>query len=229
MNDILTRIRPDGAHLTDAQSSAMLRTVLADGERRPSRRRRRLILVGLGGTLAVGGAAWAGGLVPGVVADRFHQMTASEDSWPYPIKNERVIADVTLSSGDRARVWIADTTDGRCEIRDVGPTPNRPEDLAVGCGIWGPGEEHSYRRGVVWQFSPEGPGLAYGEFGGTTMQVAQVRVSGDGWQRTFAVDKLAFAGEVPHSPDGTHLRFTYLSADGGVLGTRGYEVETETE
>ena len=96
-----------------------------------------------------------------------------EDGWAYPIGGERQIADVLLSNGKHARVWYADTTDGRCEIRDMTGDVTRPEDFGVGCALWWPASsETDPRRGVHWQTSVDGPAVVYGDFKGVTADVA---------------------------------------------------------
>ena len=224
---VLDDIRPRADHLTEARSHAMLNTVLTAPA--PRRRRARWIAAaGLCGAIAVGGGAYAGGLVPHIVSERFEQMQSGDDAWPYPISDERRVADVVLSDGRHARVWLADTTGGQCVIRDMTGTVTEPAGYGVGCAVWG-GSEHDPRRGTHWQTSPSGPAVVYGEFAGVPVDVASVSVSGPGWTRTFPVVDGSFAGEVPAGVDGDAVRFDYLDARGSSVAHKSVTVMIESE
>lgn len=228
--NVVEQIRPRAQHLTDEQSHDLLAAVLTSP--RPPRKRRwnRVAAFGLCGIVVAGGTAYATGLVPDIVTDRFDQIADGDDGWPYPITNERLVADVELSNGKHARVWYADTTDGQCVIRDMTGTVTRPEDFGVWCVRWGYGASKTDpRRGVHWQTSPDGPAVVYGDFQGVTADVAQVEVSGPGWTRTFRVEGRAFGGEVPAGVDGDRIRFTYVDAQGTKIATKASTVGLESE
>jgi hypothetical protein len=227
--NVLDEIRPRAEHLTDAHSRVLLDSVLSSAPPRRKRRWNRVAAFGLCGAIVAGGTAYATGLVPGIVSDRFQQIRSGEDGWPDPIHYERLIADVPMSNGVHARVWYADTVDGRCAIRDMTGTVTRPEDFGVGCARWGPGEEHDPRRGVHWQTSAGGPAVVYGDFTGVAVHVAHVEVSGPGWTRSFRVEDADFAGEVPAGADGDRIRFRYLDPSGGQLATKTVTVAIESE
>ncbi|GAA4691427.1 hypothetical protein [Nocardioides conyzicola] len=224
---VLDDLRPRAEHLTEERSHAMLDAVLTAPD--PRRRRGRWIAAaGLCGAIAAGGGAYAGGLVPHIVTERFDQMRSGDDAWPSPIDHERQVADVVLSNGKHARVWYADTTDGQCVIRDMTGTVTEPEGFGVGCALWG-GSEHDPRRGTYWQTAPDGPAVVYGEFAGVSAHVASVEVTGPGWSRTFAVMDGAFAGEVPAGDEGDRVRFDYLDAGGRSLAHKSDTVLLESE
>jgi hypothetical protein len=211
--NVVDQIRPRADHLTEAHSHTLLRSVLEAPETRRRPRWNRLAAFGLCGALVAGGTAYAGGLVPTIVADRFQQLHDGPDGWSAPIHGERQVADVPLSNGRHARVWYADTTGGQCVIRDMTGEVTRPEGFGVGCALWGYGaEEADPRRGVHWQTAAAGPAVVYGDFAGASADVAHVDVEGPGWTRSFAVEQGAFAGEVPAGADGDRIRFTYLDA-----------------
>jgi hypothetical protein len=224
---VLDDLRPRAEHLSEERSHAMLNSVLTTYQR-PRRPHRWIAALGLCGAVAIGGGAYAGGLVPHIVSERFQQLHHGDDGWPSPIVNERQIADVVLSNGKHAKVWLADTTDGQCVIRDMTGTVTEPEGFGVGCAVWG-GDEHDPRRGTHWQTSPDGPAVAYGEFAGVDVIIASVEVSGPGWIRTFPVEHKAFAGEVPAGADGDPLRFTYLDARGLEVTRKSDTVTIESE
>lgn len=226
--NVIDRIRPPADHLTDEQSRTMLAGVL-DSPRRRKSRWVRIAAFGLGGAILAGGTAQATGLVPDIVTERFQQAGDGQDGWPDPIHGERLVADIPLSNGDHARVWYADTTDGRCVVRDMTGTVTRPEDFGVGCARWGAGERTDPRRGVHWQTSAAGPGVVYGDFGGVTAEVDTVQVAGPGWTRRLPVDDAVFGGEVPGGADGDRIRFTYLDAQGEELASEVVLVAIESE
>lgn len=224
---VLDDIRPRADHLTEERSHAMLTAVLTAPA--PRRRRARWIAAaGLCGAIAVGGGAYAGGLVPHIVSERFDQMQSGDNAWPYPIDHERQVADVVLSNGKHARVWLADTTDGQCVIRDMTGAVTEPEGFGVGCATWG-GLEHDPRRGTHWQTSLSGPAVVYGELSGVAADIASVSVSGPGWTRTFPVEDEAYAGEVPAGVDGDTVRFDYLDVDGTSVAHKSATVMIESE
>ncbi len=228
--NVLDEIRPRAEHLTDEHSSAMLRSVLATAPLRRKPRWNRTAALSVFGIVFAGGTAFAAGLVPEIVSDRFHQLRGGEDSWSYPIYRERLIADVPLSNGRRARVWHADTTGGQCEIRDMTGEVTKPEDFGVGCSLWGYGAEKSDpERGGHWQTSLDGPAVVYGDFRGVTADVASAEIEGPGWSRSFPVLNKAFAGEVPAGADGDRIRFTYLDARGVPIATKVVTVGIESE
>lgn len=228
--NVLDQIRPRAEHLSDEHSTAMLTSVLTSPPPTRKRRWNRVAAFGLCGFVVAGGTAYATGLVPDIVADRFQQIADGEDRWPGSIDNERLVVDIALSNGKRARIWYADITDGRCVIRDMTGTVTRPEDFGVGCARWGYGaEETDPRRGVHWQTSPGGPAVIYGDFVGVTVEVARVQVTGPGWTRTFAVEHDAFGGEVPPGADGDRIRFTYFDAQGAKIATKTWTVGLESE
>lgn len=230
--NVLDQIRPRAEHLTDEHSLAMLNSVLTSPQprRKPRRRPRwnRVAAFGLCGVIVAGGTAYATGLVPDIVTDRFQQIRDGQDSWPDPIYGERLVADVPLSNGNHARIWYADTTDGQCEIRDMTGTVTRPEDFGVGCSRWNPGEKSDPRRGVHWQTSTAGPAVVYGDFKGVTANVANVEVAGPDWTRSFPVVDGLFAGEVPPGADGDRIRFTYLNAQGEEIASKDWTVLIES-
>lgn len=209
---LIDDLRPRAEHLSEERSHAMLNAVLTASPRR-LRRGRWVAALGLCGAVAIGGGAYAGGLVNPIVGERFQQMQEGDDGWPFAIVNERQIADVVLSNGKRARIWSADTTDGQCAIRDMTGSVTEPEGFGVGCAVWGR-DERDPRRGTHWQTSPDGPAVVYSELAGMDAVIVSVKVSGPGWTRNFLVEGAAFAGEVPAGEDGDPLRFTYLDARG---------------
>ena len=197
----------------------------------PSRKRvwTRATAFGLSGLVIAGGTAYAVGLVPEAVSERFQQITGGDDGWPYPITNERLVADVPMSNGKHARVWMADTTDGQCVIRDMTDRATKPENFGAGCALWCEFGEADLRRGVVWLTSTQGPTVAYGDFTGTNGAVATVEVSGADWSRTFDVAEHAFAGEIPTGSDGDTIRFRYLNAAGKQVASKTTTVFIESE
>jgi hypothetical protein len=230
--NVLDEIRPRAEHLTDERSRQMLTAVLSSPEPRRKRRwKNRAAAFGLCGVMVTGGAAaYATGLVPDIVADRFQQIHNGQDGWPDPIYGERLVADIQLSTGKHARVWYADTTDGQCVIRDMTGTVTRPEDFGAGCARWGYGSEQADpRRGVHWQTSADGPAVVYGDFRGVTADVARVQVAGPGWTKSFRVGDGAFGGEVPAGVDGDRIRFTFLDARGEDIASQVTTVTIESE
>lgn len=227
--NVLDEIRPRADHLTAEHSGALLESVLTSPKPRTRRRWGRMAAFGLAGVIVAGGTAYGTGLVPDIVADRFQQIRDGDDGWPDPVTGERLIADVPLSNGEQARVWHADTTDGRCEIRDMSGDAERPEDFGVGCARWNPGEETDPRRGVYWQVADTGPAVVYGDFAGVTVTVAGVEVSGPGWERSFRVTDGAFAGEVPAGAGGDRVRFSYLDRQGRKIAAETMSVVIESE
>lgn len=223
--NVLEEIRPRAEHLTDEHSRAMLDSVLTSPTPRRKPRWNRIAAFGLCGVIVAGGTAYATGFVPDIVTDRFQEQR--QDGWPDPIYGERLIADLTLSNGNPARVWHADTTDGICEIRDMTGTATEPEDFGVGCWRWNPGEETDPRRGVHWQPSADSPAIVYGEFVGVTDDVAVVEVAGPGWTKSVTVEDGAFAAEVPAGSDGDLIRFTYLDPSGEEIASKVTDVSFE--
>jgi hypothetical protein len=228
--NLLNEIRPRVEYLTDERSLGMLNAVLSSGQRRRKARWNRVAAFGLCGVIVTGGTAYASGLVPDIVTDRFQQIRGGQDGWPDPIYGERLIADVSLSNGRHARVWYANTTDGQCVIRDMTGTVTRPEDFGVGCARWGHGSEQTDpRRGVLWPTPKDGPAVVYGDFRGVTADVARVQVAGPDWTRSFAVTNGAFSGEVPSDVEGDRVRFTYLNAVGEEVASKVTTVTIESE
>ncbi len=228
--NVLDEIRPRTEHLTDEHSNAMLRSVLATAPLRRKPRWNRTAALSVFGILFAGGTAFAAGLVPEIVTDRFQQIRGGEDSWAYPIHRERLVADVPVSNGRHARVWYADTTDGQCVIQDMTGGVTRPENFGVGCSLWGSGsEKRDPRRGTHWQTSPDGPAVIYGDFSGVTADVARVEIAGPGWVRSFSVTNRAFAGKVPAGADGDRIRFTYLDAEHVPIAANVVTVGIESE
>lgn len=228
--NVLESIRPRVEHLTDERSLEMLDAVLSAPQRRRTPPWRRAAAFGLCGVIATGGTAYATGLVPDIVADRFQQAQDGQDGWPDPISGERLVLDVSLSNGRNARVWYADTTDGQCVIRDMTGTVTRPEDFGVGCARWGYGSEQTDpRRGVHWQTAATGPAVVYGDFRGVAADVARVRVAGPDWTRSFVVEGGAFGGEVPAGEDGDPIRFSYVDARGEEIANGVTRVTIESE
>jgi hypothetical protein len=218
--NVLDEIRPRAEHLTDEHSRALLNSVLASPARRRKPRWNRVAALGLCGVIVAGGTAYATGLVPEIVTDRFQQIRGGQAGWPSPIYGERQVADVRLSNGNHARVWYADTTDGQCVIRDMTGTVTRPENFGVTCALWGYGsEEADPRRGVHWQTFADGPAVVYGDFKGVAADVVRVDITGPDWTRSFPVENAAFAGEVPAGADGDRIRFNYLDARGERIAT----------
>ncbi len=127
--NVLDEIRPRAEHLTDEHSRTLLNSVLASPASRRQPRWNRVAAFSLCGVIVAGGTAYATGLVPEIVTDRFQQIRDGQDGWPDPIYGERQVADVQLSNGNHARVWYADTTDGQCVIRDMTGAVNRPGGL----------------------------------------------------------------------------------------------------
>ena len=228
--NVLDEIRPRAEYLTDERSLEMLNAVLFSRQRRRKLRWSRVAAFGLCGAFVTGGTAYATGLVPDIVTDRFQQIRGGQDGWPDPIYGERLVADVSLSNGKHARVWYADTTDGQCVIRDMTGTVTRPEDFGVGCARWGYGSEQTDpRRGVHWQTSADGLAVVYGDFRGVTADVARVQVAGPGWTKSFRVGDGAFGGEVPAGVDGDRIHFTYLDARGEEIASKLTTVTIESE
>lgn len=226
--NVLNEIRPRAEHFTDEQSHQMLHAVMASDTRRIPPWR-RLAVIGICGAVVTGGTAYATGLVPEVVSERFQQM-AGNDGWTPPIYDERLVVDVTLSNGKHARVWHADTTDGLCEIRDMTGTMSRPEDFGVGCALWGsPENESDPRRGVFWQTSKTGPAVAYGDFDGVPVEVVRVDVAGSTWNRSFPVVDGSFGGQVPAAANGDRVRFDYVDASGKPIASEATTVGIESE
>lgn len=226
---VLEEIRPRAEHLTDEHSRAMLNSVLTSPDPRRKPRWNRVAAFGLCGVIVAGGTAYATGLVPEIVTDRFQQIRGGQDGWPGPIYGERLIADVPLSNGKHARVWYADTTDGQCVIRDMTDAVTRPEDFGVGCARWNPGEATDPRRGVHWQTSADGPAVVYGDFAGVAADVAAVEVAGPGWTKSLTVEDGAFAAEVPAANDDDRIRFTYLDLRGQEIASKVTTVSIESE
>lgn len=228
--NVLDKLRPRAEHLTDDRSRDLLTSVLATPQHRRRPRWSRVTAFGLCGVIVAGGTAYATGLVPGIVSDRFQQVTGGGDGWPDPVSGERQVADVLLSNGKHARVWYAETTDGLCVIRDMSGEVDRPEGFAVECTRWGYGAEKSDpRRGVHWQTSVDGPAVVYGDFEGVAADVARVDVAAPGWTRSFPVEEGAFAGEVPAGADGDRIRFVYRDAGGEPIAGRVDTVRIESE
>lgn len=237
MKDVLTSIRPRAEHLDDATSRALLDRVV----RSPRRARRRWALwlsgAGVGVVLAAGGAT-AAGLVPDVVSDRFQQIRGGDDGWPDPVTGERLVVDVPLSNGQVARVWHADTVGGGCEIRTMSAHVTRPEDMGVGCGRWSGADERLWFDlvGDVWEESPTGPAVAYGDLGWAAMPpaartVTRVRIDGPGWTRLADVDarRRTWGLEVPVVAPGDVVRLVYLDAAGSVVVTSEVSGTVESE
>ena len=228
--NVLDEIRPRADHLSEQRSHELLNAVLSSRARKPRRRWNRLAAIGLFGAMVAGGTAYGTGLVPDIVTDRFQQIRGGDDGWPYPIYGEQMIADVPLSNGKHARVWSAETTGGRCVIRDMTDTATEPEDFGVGCWSWMSADEATdARRGVHWQISEDGPAVVYGDFAGVSDVIARVDVAGPGWTRSFSVEEGAFAGEVPAGTDGDRIRFVYGDPRGDRVASKVYTVGIESE
>jgi hypothetical protein len=228
--NILDEIRPRAEHLTDQHSRTLLNSVTNTPRRERKPRWSRVAAVGLTGVIVAGGTAYGTGHVPQIVSERFQQIEGGEDGWPYPIHNEREIADVALSNGKHARVWYADTTDGQCVVRDMTGDVTRPEDFGAGCARWGySARPTDPRRGTHWQISVNGPAVVYGDFVGVSVKVARVIVKGPGWTRSFSIENSAFAGEVPAGANGDLIQFSYLDARGNRMERKVVAVGLESE
>jgi hypothetical protein len=228
--NVIEQIRPRVDHLTDERSAALLSAVLREAP--PARARRRgMQIAGAVAVLAVagGGTAYATGLVPDFVVDRFDQVGGGADGWPDPIGEPYLVAEVELSNGDVARVWHAPTTDGLCEARDMTGEVTEPADLGAGCARWGAGGETDPRRGVFWQVSPAGPAVVYGDLAGVVDDVRAVDVRGAGWSASFRVVDGTFAGEVPAQADGDRVTFVYRGVDGAEVARDQRSVVVESE
>src|SRR6476620_10243686 len=77
--NVLDEIRPRAEYLTDERSLEMLNAVLSSRQRRRKPRWSRVAAVGLCGVIITGGAAYATGLVPHIVTDRFQQIRGGQD------------------------------------------------------------------------------------------------------------------------------------------------------
>ncbi len=227
--NVLNDIRPRADHLTDEHSRALLNSVLTSPARSRRPRWNRLAALGLCGFIVAGGTAYATGLVPEIVTDRFQQIRDGQDGWPDPITGERLIADVQLSNGNHARVWSANTADGQCVIRDMTDAVTRPEDFGVGCARWNPGEANDPRRAAHWQTSEDGPAVVYGDFAGVTVDIAAVQVAGPGWTKAVPVRGRSFAAEVPAGNGGDRIRFIYLDQQGEPIASKVTTVTIESE
>lgn len=227
---ILEEIRPRAEHLTDERSTQLLREVLTSPvtKSRQGTRGRRLKFVAFGaaGIIAAGGAAYAGGLVPSIVSERFGQM---DEGWGQPISGERLVVEATLSDGTPIGVWRADTTGGACEIRDTTGSQEQPEDFGVGCALWqGP------RYFVdVMQACTGHPALLFGELRPDGPRAQTVRVEAAGRQIMLPVTgpRDSFSGEIPPGLEGDRVVIEYLDAQGHVIGAdrREYYVDSDTQ
>jgi hypothetical protein len=223
---ILDEIRPRAEHLTDEHSSQMLRGILAT--RTPtSRPRRRLkyVAIGAAGVILAGGTAYAGGMVPSIVSERFGQV---EKSWGQPISGERLVVETTLSDGTPIRVWRADTTGGACEIRDTTGTQERPDDFGAGCALWqGP----RYFVDVL-QACAGHPALLFGELrpGGPPAQRVRVETQDRAMMLPVAGPRDSFSGEIPAGLAGDRVIIKYLDTRGHVIAgdRREYYVDSDT-
>jgi hypothetical protein len=232
--NVLDEMRPRAEHLDDEQSARLLREVLLSPPEAPRRRwKPRVAALTLAGAIVVGGTAYAGGLVPHIVSDRFHEITEGSDGWDRPITNERLLVKTTLSDGTPIRIWRADTPGGLCQIADTTGHEKRPGDFGVSCALWNPPERLTPDIAGVLQACAGHPALVFGQLRKPWLDVRSVKAHAGGPDVTIPIDRSThvFAGEVPASPQGVPMTIDYLDGAGKIVGTDREEfgVDSDTE
>lgn len=212
-------LRPDAAW-ADAEVNRIMSTP-------PGRARRGWQVAGasVAAVVAVGGTAYAGGLVPSAVIQRLGQGDQTDPI--HRIGEVREVFDLTTKDGTRVQFFAApNEAGGQCwtVTHDLAPDAD-PENLGFTC-VSGPapGFNPSADNGVgilptdaEHTGAPILFGLSQGQFklpAGTD----QVRVTAPGLDRTLTIHKAeGWAVELPSSTQLTTYVVEFLDADGKVL------------
>lgn len=190
--DVIRALRPD-LPADPVWADAALSRVLATP--RPSSHRRRWVVGGVAlAAFAVGGGAYAGGLVPSVVAERLG--SGDQEHAIHRIGEVREVFALTTEDGSVVRLFAApNDAGGECWTQPVDLAPDAdPEDLAFGCAAGPDGAiAGTSADGVgllaVDSENPAGPILFGHATGGFVLPAGtvEVRITGPGVERTLPV------------------------------------------
>ncbi|WP_244927550.1 hypothetical protein [Nocardioides sp. W7] len=223
--DLVRALRPD-LPADPVWADAALARVLATPRPRP--RRRRWVVGGAAlATFAVGGGAYAGGLVPSVVVDRLGQGDQSEPLMR--IGDVREVFSLTTADGSVVQFFVApNEAGGECvAVTHDLDRGTEPGDFGFGCaagGLLGDGTVAGENGVGVLETDSEHPGppVLFGIIGQHTstwpVGTTSVRVTGPGFTRSVPATKPeGWALELPSGPAAYLVEM--VAADGSVLQT----------
>lgn len=218
-------LRPEIRPLEADWSAATLEDIFASTPRRtPSRSRRRLVVAGatVGGVLAVGGVAYAGGLIPSLVSTELDWIS------PSSVSDVREIATFTAETDGKTRtfeIWRGTNTDGQSCTAVLEAQGDLGPNFGGYCGN-DPTDAWFDRTTVSYRMGERPPAATYFVYGEPTLPgVTEVRVFGDGFDHSVAVDPATGGYAVPipelgRGVSGPFATVEFIDSAGSVVGTR---------
>jgi len=219
-------LRPEIRPLDAAWSATTLEGIFASEPPVSSkaRRPRRLVLVGsmVGGLFAVGGVAYAAGLVPGIITNELDWISSSE------VSDVHEVASFTAEANGRTRsfeIWRGTNADGLSCTAVLEAKGNFGPEFGGYCGDY-PTDAWFDRATESYKIGDTPPPATYFVYGEPTLPgVSSVRVVGDGFTHRATVDRATggFAVAVPElgpSVSGHFATVEFIDAAGTVVGTR---------
>lgn len=227
--NVLEQLRPEIQPLDPEWSTVTLQSILSSDNPSPrssGRKGRRFALAGFttAGILSIGGVAYATGLVPASITDFFGQTHKAEVTGVH-----EVASFTTTKSGTSHtfEIWRGTDADGLSCTAVLEAAAKGGPDFGGNCGDY-PTDAWFNTTSESWEgtINDPAPPLTYYVYGEPTLPgVTRVRVSGDGFEHSVAVDSVTggYALAIPELDRGVRGHFAtveFLDANGSVLGTR---------
>lgn len=235
--ELLKALRPD-LPVDPVWADLALARVLATPRLTARRRPRRRWLVGgaAAAVFAMGGAAYAGGLVPEVVTER---LGSGDQSYAQQrIGEVREVFSLTTDDGHVVHLFAApNDAGGECWAQPYNLAPDaEPDDLAYACSL-GPEGSIAGTAGdgvgllPVDSANPAGPILFGHRSAGFVLPdgVVDVRVTGPGFDRVLPVDgPEGWAVVLPIRRISTSYNVTFRDGAGRALATARQDVDASS-
>jgi len=224
MNTI-ERFRPELHPLNAEWSADTLETIFSSHDPSQPRRiakGRRLALFGAAtaGVFAVGGVAYATGLVPGLVTDELDAVS------PSGVSNVHEVASFSTGSDGKTHtfeIWRGTNEDGQTCTAVLEARGNFGPEFGGSCGDY-PTDAWFDATSVSYKINETPPPSTYFVYGEPALDgVETVRVSGEGFEHSVAIDPATggYAVAIPEleSVSGHFATVEFIDADGTVVGT----------